>query len=365
MEIILNIIGGIFKPEDESAGDDASLQAALSAQVRRTNYEHRGMATQERKPIKKNSDQRSPKQSGSDLSKLMQVVFDMKAEMGCMRKAMINAGMSFDKSPNEPRIREQFVNGKQKNKFAGAAKKNKASKVAQRSLTLHDKNELTDSDDEDQPLAAKVAIVAKPRKHVSPRTMNALMVGITRRSSEFRRISDSDASVDRELDGEDADAQTSFNGSLHDDLFGNNVQKALESGDARDPQGDAPEDHHNNDFMPSLEPYSDDGASDNDEQEHVHAESEDEIVDETIRPSPTKMRTRSKTRKPVIPESIMCSDPEDDEPRPRQRRRTRVVGTPLRAGTSKYFRRNSNKFPSIASKTFAARKARAGKKEGK
>ena len=223
LEIILNLVGGIFKPEDESAGDEASLQAALSAQVRRTNYEHRGMATQERKPIKKNSDQRSPKQSGSDLSKLMQVVFDMKAEMGCMRKAMINAGMSFDKSPNEPRIREQFVNGKQKNKFAGAAKKNKASKVAQRSLTLHDKNELTDSDDEDQPLAAKVAIVAKPRKHVSPRTMNALMVGITRRSSEFRRISDSDASVDRELDGEDADAQTSFNGSLHDDLFGNNV----------------------------------------------------------------------------------------------------------------------------------------------
>ena len=90
MEIILNLVGGIFKPEDESAGDEASLQAALSAQVRRTNYEHRGMATQERKPIKKNSDQRSPKQSGSDLSKLMQVVFDMKAEMGCMRKAMIN-----------------------------------------------------------------------------------------------------------------------------------------------------------------------------------------------------------------------------------------------------------------------------------
>ena len=78
-------------------------------------------------------------------------------------------------------------------------------------------------------------LVARPKKHVSPRTMNAMMVGITRRSSEFRRISDSDASVDRELDGEDADAQTSIDGSFHDDLFGNNVHKALESGDARDP----------------------------------------------------------------------------------------------------------------------------------
>ena len=95
MEIILNLISGIFKPEDESAGYEASLQAALSAQVRRTNYEHRGMAPQERKPLQKNPDQRTPKQSAVDFSKLMQVVFDIKAEMGCMRKAMINAGMSF------------------------------------------------------------------------------------------------------------------------------------------------------------------------------------------------------------------------------------------------------------------------------
>ena len=85
----------------------------------------------------------------------------------------------------------------------------------------------------------------------------------------------------------------------------NNVQKALESGDARDSQGDAPEDHHNSDSMPNLETYSDDGASDKDEQEHVHDEPEDDIVDETIRPSPTKMQTRSKTRKPVIPEAIL------------------------------------------------------------
>ena len=98
------------------------------------------------------------------------------------------------------------------------------------------------------------------------------MVGITRSSSEFRRISDSDASVDRELDGEDADAQTSYDGSFHDGLFGNNVHKALESGDVRDPQGYAPEDHNDIDSMPNLEPYSDDGASDKDEQEHVQAE---------------------------------------------------------------------------------------------
>ena len=54
MEILLNLIGGIFKPDEEAAVDDESLQAALSAQVRKTNYENRGMAMHERKALKKN-----------------------------------------------------------------------------------------------------------------------------------------------------------------------------------------------------------------------------------------------------------------------------------------------------------------------
>ena len=45
-----------------------------------------------------------------------------------------------------------------------------------------------------------MAIVAKPKKHVSPRTMNAMLVVIKRRKSEFQGISESNASVDRTLD---------------------------------------------------------------------------------------------------------------------------------------------------------------------
>ena len=73
MEILLNLIGGIFKPEDEAAGDEKSLQAALSAQVRKPNssYENSGMAVHERKAPKKNPDARSPKQSIPGLAKLM------------------------------------------------------------------------------------------------------------------------------------------------------------------------------------------------------------------------------------------------------------------------------------------------------
>ena len=93
MEILLNQVGGIFKTdsEEEAAGDEESLQAALSAQVRRPTYENRGMAAQDRKGPKKNPDNRSPKQSKSEISKLIQAVFDMEAEMGCMLKALSNA----------------------------------------------------------------------------------------------------------------------------------------------------------------------------------------------------------------------------------------------------------------------------------
>ena len=189
-EILLNQVGGFFKPEEEEAGDEESLQTALSAQVRRPTYENRGMAAQDRKGPKKNPDNRSPKRSSSDISKLIQAVFDMKAEMGCMRKALSNAGIILKRSSNVQKPREKNVNGKQENKFAGTAKKNKSNKIAQRSLVPVDKTELSDSDDETQPEYGAMTIVVKPRKHVSPRLMNSMLVGITRRNSDFRRISE-------------------------------------------------------------------------------------------------------------------------------------------------------------------------------
>ena len=129
LELLLNQIGDIFKPDEEPKENDESLQAALSAQVRKSNYENRGMAAHDHNHDvpKKNQDTRSPKLSSADFSKLMQVVLDMKAEMGSMPRAMTNAGISFEKSPSGPKPREQSANGKQKNKFAGTVKtKNKA-----------------------------------------------------------------------------------------------------------------------------------------------------------------------------------------------------------------------------------------------
>ena len=144
------------------------------------------------------------------------------------------------------------------------------------------------------------------------------------------------------MGSDELDARTSFDGSLNENVFGEQyVQKALESRDEMDQQGNAQEYQCAEDSPPRLVPCSDDSAPDKDGDEYAAVESEDEIVDETVCPSPIIMRTRSKTQhcqQTVIPDSIMCSDTEDDEPRPRQRKRNHTIATPLRAGgTSKYY----------------------------
>ena len=130
--------------------------------------------------------------------------------MGCMSKALSNAGIIIERSLNVQKPREQTVNGKQKNKFAGTAKKNKSNRIAQRSLVPADKTVLSDSDDEPKPEYGQIAMVVKPKKHVSPRLMNSMLVGITRRNSDFQRISECDASVDRVPGNDEIDAQMLF-----------------------------------------------------------------------------------------------------------------------------------------------------------
>jgi hypothetical protein len=100
---------------------------------------------------------------------------DVKAEMGSSCKAMIRSGISFDKSLNEQKQKDTSTNGRQKNNFAGTAKKrNRKDKVAQRSLVaVEEKDSVSDSDEDTQPECGGIAIVNKPQKYLSPRIINA------------------------------------------------------------------------------------------------------------------------------------------------------------------------------------------------
>ncbi len=93
--------------------------------------------------------------------------------MGSIRKAMIRSGISFDRSPNEQKPRESSANGKQKNNFAGTAKKkNRKDKVAQRFplnvllCQLKQMKNVSDSDDDNQLEFGGVARVIKPQKYL-------------------------------------------------------------------------------------------------------------------------------------------------------------------------------------------------------
>ena len=178
-------------------------------------------------------------------ARLVQAVFDMKSEIGCMHRALTNACISVEKSPTVQKPKEQFINGKQKNKsFAGTAKKNHSSKTTQCSLVPVTYGEtVSDSEDDNQPEYGMMATVAKSKKHVSPQLINAMMVGITRRNSEFRRTSECDAYPDQVLGDDEIDTQMMSDESMQqENLFGEpDVQKAWELRDVMSQQGDARE----------------------------------------------------------------------------------------------------------------------------
>ncbi len=109
-------------------------------------------------------------------------MYDMKAEMGVLRRALQQAGMCVD-TPNQKKNKKQHINGSQKPKFAGIAKKANWSKnVASRSQ-VPDKipQALSDSDSEDEPHeSSNMAAAMKRKVPINPRAWNAALYGMMR-----------------------------------------------------------------------------------------------------------------------------------------------------------------------------------------
>ena len=65
-----------------------------------------------------------------------------------------------------------------------------------------------------------MVIVAKPKKHVSPRLINAMMVGMTRRNTDPRRISECDAYEDQSWGNDEVEAAETANLAVGRSLIG-------------------------------------------------------------------------------------------------------------------------------------------------
>ena len=100
--------------------------------------------------------------------------------------------------------------------------------------------------------------------------------------------------------------------------------------------------------------------------ENQVTDGDDSIIDETLDISTVKDRTRSKSKKYKIRWAIIPSDSEDEMPRPSRSQRAQRGSGAFRAGVNaKFIRRNSNQFPSTASKKLQTRKGRAGSSKSK
>jgi hypothetical protein len=115
LEKLFNQLGSIFKPEVESTEDD-SLQAAMMAhakmQLRPVQQDKGNYAGPKKMQDTRQSTPESPR-----LEKLTKVMYDMKSEMGALRRALHQAGICVD-APYNRKNKEQHINGRKNPKFA-------------------------------------------------------------------------------------------------------------------------------------------------------------------------------------------------------------------------------------------------------
>ncbi len=94
LELLLNSIGGIFKRVEEEAQDKESLQAALTAQIRKNEY--KGLQAKNGSGPKAIQNSRPECAEHESDSRLTKLILDLKAEIEILRKAMVNHGISVD-----------------------------------------------------------------------------------------------------------------------------------------------------------------------------------------------------------------------------------------------------------------------------
>jgi hypothetical protein len=216
LEKLFHQLGSIFKPEVESTEDD-SLQAAMMAHARmqpKPVHQDKGNYT----GPKKKQDTRQSNHESPRMEKLMQVMYDMKAEMGALRRALQLAGICVD-APYNKKNKEQHINGSQKPKFAGIAKKTSwKKKIVSRSLVQGKiPQDHSDSDSEDGPHESSNMAVAVGRKvPINSSALSAALHGMTR-SDHVRARAMAEEHADRESGAEDFEARESFNGGGSDD----------------------------------------------------------------------------------------------------------------------------------------------------
>ncbi len=162
LEQLLKKIGSISKPIEEEAPEDETLQVALTAQIRKSEYQ--GTQAKNWTGPKHVQNSRPDRVEHESDSRLTRLILNLKAKIGVLRKAMVNHGISVESAPTSNKQEEQSAVVKQNGRFAGIAKKKNRCPV--NSIQPHEPN-LSDSDNESQQHALSM-IVIKPARWIYP-----------------------------------------------------------------------------------------------------------------------------------------------------------------------------------------------------
>ncbi len=169
---------------------------------------------------------------------------------------------------------------------------------------------LTDSDNEPQEQAySMIMIKPKPQKDHSPRSMNKMLVGYTRHDHKDAACnSERVAAEERVSSSDEIEARMSIDGSLQDDLFGDNQaqegQDLQQVTDAMNAQEEVSEPSMDGSNM--CEQGQEDGDTGVDAPvENQATDQEDSIIDETLNLTTVRDCTRSKSKKVRYPNTSL------------------------------------------------------------
>ena len=184
-----------------------------------------------------------------------------------------------------------------------------------------------------------MVMVKRKSKTISPRSMNAMHVGYTRYDHKDAPCNrERVAAAERELSSDEVEAQMSVDGSLQEDLFGDNQAQDPQPVDAR-VEVQEPSMNDSNICEQSQAEDGDSGAEEPVENQVTGGD--DSIIDETLDISTVKDHTLRKSKKNNIPSAIIPSYSEDEMPRPSRHQRAQRGSGAIQAGVNaEFIRRN-------------------------
>jgi hypothetical protein len=142
-----------FRVREETIIEDDTLQAAFTAQIqpqRKFGQLRNDNVKRSSPPSRDRQSKHNEQTEKVDYAKILKVIYDLKADVGTIKKGLESKGILVDSAPDHKRDGKGYPQSdRQRPKFAGIAKKTKLGRIiASRSLVPNREVEVTDTDEE-------------------------------------------------------------------------------------------------------------------------------------------------------------------------------------------------------------------------